>query len=252
MPNSHPILPDHRPLAIAHRGGNSLDEARAAIAYGADMLETDVWPYRGRLEVRHVKTIGPLPIYWEKWYIDSIGRRQMRLRELLDGVPAEVRLFLDLKGRNPDLGKRVIAAIAELQAEREIILCGRSWSQLDPIEVLPNVHVFYSVGEEQELANVWSRLERQQHPAVSIHHGLLTEATLARLNELGTTIVAWTVNDAEIAKSLFAHGVDGFTSDNAEMLARIVRLRERAFDESPAGDLPQKPEGASIVERFQQ
>ena len=75
MPNQHPILPNHRPLAIAHRGGNSLDEARAAIAYGADMLETDVWPHRGRLEVRHVKTIGPWPIYWEKWYIDSIGKR---------------------------------------------------------------------------------------------------------------------------------------------------------------------------------
>jgi glycerophosphoryl diester phosphodiesterase len=252
MANFHPILPDHRPLAIAHRGGNSLDEARAAIAYGADMLETDVWPYRGRLEVRHVKTIGPLPIYWEKWYIDSVGGRQMRLRELLDSVPTEVRLFLDLKGRNPNLGKRVIEAIARLQAEREIILCGRSWNQLDPIEALPNVHVFYSVGEEKELARVWSRLERQQYPAVSIHHGLLTEQNIDRLHELGTTIVAWTVNDPDIAKALYARGVDGFTSDNGEMLARIVRLRERAFDQESDRALPEQPEGASIVERFQQ
>lgn len=252
MASSHPILPEHRPLAIAHRGGNSLEEARAAIAYGADMLETDVWPYRGRLEVRHVKTIGPLPIYWEKWYIDSVGGRQLRLQELLDGVPTEARLFLDLKGRNPNLGKRVIEAIAKLQEKREVILCGRSWNQLDPIEALPNVHVFYSVGEEKELANVWSRLERQRHPAVSIHHGLLTEPTIARLKELGATIVAWTVNDPGIAKPLFAHGIDGFTSDNADMLARIVRLRERAFDEDTEGELPGKPEGASIVERIQQ
>ena len=107
------------------------------------------------------------------------------------------------------------------------------------------------VGEEKELANVWSRLEQQQHLAVSIHHGLLTEATLARLKELRTTIVAWTVNEPEIAKSLFGHGVDGFTSDNAEMLARIVRLRERAFDESPAGDLPEAGR-RPIVERIQQ
>jgi hypothetical protein len=146
----------------------------------------------------------------------------------------------------------VIEAIARLQAKREIILCGRSWNQLDPIETLPNVHVFYSVGEEEELAKVWGRLEQQQHPAVSIHHGLLTEATLARLAELRTTIVAWTVNEPEIAKALFVRGVDGFTSDNAGMLARIVRLRDRAFDEDAEGDLPGRPEGASIVERIQQ
>lgn len=250
MPSTHPILPDHRPLAIAHRGGNSLEAAREAIAIGADMLETDIWPFRGRLEVRHVKTIGPLPIYWEKWYVDSVGGRQMRLRELLEGVPACVRLFLDLKGKNPNLGKRVLQEIAELQAEREIIMCGRTWSQLDPIEALPNVHVFYSVGEAPELAKVWSRLEKQRSPAVSIHHGLLTDDTIARLHALGTTIVAWTVNDPAIAKALWERGVDGFTSDNAGMLARIVRLRERAFDEAPAAELPGKPKGASIMEKI--
>ena len=59
MPTKHPILPDHRPLAIAHRGGNSLEAAWKAIELGIDMLETDVWPYLGRLEVRHVDELGP-------------------------------------------------------------------------------------------------------------------------------------------------------------------------------------------------
>jgi len=243
MASKHPILPDHRPLAIAHRAGNNLEMAHAALEYGADMLETDVWPRLGNLEIRHLKTIGPLPIYWEKWYIDSIGSRQMRLHELVDAMPRDARLFLDLKGMHPKLGHRVVRAIAKVQEDREIILCGRNWRQLDPVGQLPNVHVFYSVGDEKQLGQVWQKLQGQAHPAVSIHYGLLTEQTIARLHDLGTTIIAWTVNDPTIARTLFELGVDGFTSDNKEMLASIAQRRERAFDHEPAADLPDEPKG---------
>ncbi|MEJ7900555.1 MAG: glycerophosphodiester phosphodiesterase [Thermomicrobiales bacterium] len=243
MTAKHPILPAHRPLAIAHRAGNNLKLAHVAIEYGADMLETDVWPRLGQLEIRHLKTIGPLPIYWEKWYIDSIGGRQVQLDELVRALPPETRLFLDLKGPNPCLGHRVVEAIAKIQNDRDIILCGRNWRQLDPIERLPNVHVFYSVGDEKQLDRVWQKLQGQAHPAVSIHYRLLTEETIARLHDLHTTIIAWTVNDPAIARSLFELGVDGFTSDNQEMLAAIAQRRERAFDDEPARSLPDEPKG---------
>jgi glycerophosphoryl diester phosphodiesterase len=241
MASKHPILPDHRPLAIAHRGGNDLGAAATALDLGVDMLEADVWPFHGRLEIRHSKTIGPLPVYWEKWYIESVGGRQLRLPELVQGTPPDARLFLDLKGQFPRLGQRVVTTIRRIQEEREIILCGRAWRQLDPIEQLPHVHVFYSVGDENQLAQVWPRLENQAHPAVSINYGLLTKEVVTRLNALGATIIAWTVNDPAFAKTLFELGVDGFTSDNLDMLARIARLREHAFDAEPAADLPEEP-----------
>ncbi|CAN5853807.1 glycerophosphodiester phosphodiesterase [soil metagenome] len=241
MFHNHPVLPNHRPLAIAHRAGNDLDRAAEAIADGADMLETDIWPFHGRLEVRHTKTIGPLPIYWEKWYIDSIGGRQMHLAELLEGTPVGAQLFLDLKGRFPRLGHRVVRAIQRIQPEREMVICGRSWRQLDAIATVPNVHIFYSVGDEDELAQVWSKLESRQNRAVSINHGLLTEETVARLNDLGTTIIAWTVNDPAVARTLFELGVDGFTTDNRELLTQIVRFRERAFDTEAMAELPEEP-----------
>lgn len=252
MPTKYPVLPEHRPLAIAHRAGNNIEEAHKALAYGADMLETDVWPRLGKLEIRHVKTIGPIPIFWEKWHIESIGGRQLRFNELVEALPDDARLFLDLKGLKPQLGQRIVDAIARIQADRHIIVCGRTWNQLDPIEKLPNVHVFYSVGDEKELARVWSRLEAQEFPAISIHHGLLTEETVARLKDLNTTIIAWTVNDPEIAKTLFQRGVDGFTSDNDDMLKRIVQLRERAFDAEDTAELPEEPEGASVLEKIKQ
>lgn len=243
MAQNHPALPDHRPLAVAHRAGNDLEMARDAIAYGADMLETDVWPRLGHLEIRHLKTIGPIPIYWEKWYIDSFGGRQMRLAELVRALPPEARLFLDLKGLHPGLGNRVVDAIAKIQGDREIILCGRNWRQLDTVAHRPNVSVFYSVGDERQLADVWAKVEQQAHPAVSIHHRLLTRETISRFRELGTTILAWTVNDPAVARTLFEMGVDGFTSDNRDMLTAIARHRERAFDVLSLAEMSNVPKG---------
>lgn len=242
MYSTHPILPNHRPLAIQHRAGNFLAAAAQAIALGVDMLECDLWPFMGRLEIRHAKTIGPLPIYWEKWHIESIGGRQLSLKQLLLGTPASARLFIDLKGHHPRLGQRVVTNLQRIQPEREIIICGRAWRQLDRIVDVPNVHVFFSVGTEEELARVWPRLERAHQPAISIDYGLLTDETLDRLHNLGATIIAWTVNDPDIAGTLFKRGVDGFTSDNLDLLQRIVTRREHAFDTTGTVELPEEPE----------
>ena len=212
---------------------------------GVDMLEADVWPFLGRLEVRHAKSIGPIPIYWEKWYIESIGMRQPVLQDVLTSTPVSARLFLDLKGRQPQLGHRVVSLIQRVQPDRDIIICGRAWRQLNRIADMENVHVFYSVGEESELANVWSRLERSARPAISINHGLLTDETIARLQALNTTIIAWTVNDPDLAGTLFERGVDGFTSDNLAMLQDIVTRRENAFHAAVEVDLPDEPEATS-------
>jgi glycerophosphoryl diester phosphodiesterase len=148
----------------------------------------------------------------------------------VQALPPTTPLFIDFKGSWPWLGPQAIDAIEQVQHGRQVIVCGRAWSQLDPIETLPNVHVFYSVGNEAELDMVWEKLVEQAHPSISIHHALLAPNTIERLNSLGTTIVAWTVNDLELARRLFRDGVDGFTSDNVDLLRRIVALRENAFD----------------------
>ncbi len=243
MYSTHPALPDVRPLAIAHRAGNNLELALAAIELGADMLETDIWAHLGQLEIRHLKTLGPIPLMWDRWYIAGFGGKRMRLAELLDGLSAETRLFLDLKGQHPRLGRRIVDAIHSRHPERQILVCGRTWRQLDPIAKRTNVFVFYSVGDEKQLSRAWPKLEGMAHPAISIHHRLLSEEIVTRLRALGTTIVAWTVNDPAIAKNLFERGVDGFTSDNQEMLASIIQHREHAFDDASAAALPAEPQG---------
>ena len=55
-------------VVIAHRAGNSLERLAGAGAV-ADVVEADVHLFRGRLEVRHAKTLGPFPRLWERWYL---------------------------------------------------------------------------------------------------------------------------------------------------------------------------------------
>ncbi|MGI8486250.1 MAG: glycerophosphodiester phosphodiesterase [Thermomicrobiales bacterium] len=229
MPFRHPEFPEARPLAIAHRAGNSLALARTAIAAGADMLETDVWPFRGHLEIRHARRIWKLPLLWDRNRPIPIWRHRLELNQILEHLAIETRIFLDLKGTGATLGERVVERIEKAQPERKIFLCGRTWEQLDAVASHPNVTCFYSVGDDSELASVWSRLETMTLPAISLQKDLATPEIMARLNALKTTVICWTVNDMDEARRLFALGVDGFTTDDIEMIARITRDRQAAM-----------------------
>jgi glycerophosphoryl diester phosphodiesterase len=223
---AHPHwLPEERPLVIAHRAGNDLDMARRAFEAGADMVETDVWSYRGRLELRHIKTMGLVPLLWDRWLLEPGWGKRLVLSDLLQALPIEARLFLDLKGDDPSLGRLVVDAIEREQPERKLILCGRNWRQLEEVAENPDVMTFYSVGSDEELAAVWERLSGRIYPAVSIHCRYLTPEITGQLKALGTTIVTWPINSITSARRLHELNVDGFTSDNMWLISSIASHR---------------------------
>lgn len=228
----HPAFPAHRPLAIAHRGGNSVAGALRAIELGADMVETDIWFHRGRLELRHVRTMGPLPLLWDRWELHPGWGHRLVLEEIMRATPATYPLFLDLKGDDRTLAARIVKAISHAQPDRPIMICGGHWPQMAMVEDNPAVWIFYSVGTPEELTGVWPWLARQAHPGISISYHLLSPKVIAELKAAGATIIAWTVNDPAIARDLFALGVDAFTTDNLDLLHRIATHRAKAFDDS--------------------
>jgi hypothetical protein len=83
-----------RLLAIAHRAGNDLARLREAEAIGADLIETDLWYYRGPTEVRHVKTLGPVPVLWDRWRLEPGWTPRLHLSALLEAVNERTTLFL--------------------------------------------------------------------------------------------------------------------------------------------------------------
>ena len=234
----HPHLPPHRPLAIAHRAGNDLAFARRAFTLGCDMVETDIWRYRRRLELRHLKTMGPIPLLWDRWTLRPGWTTRLELRHLLDATSPEHLLLLDLKGKDPHLARAIVEDIRDSQPDRRIVLCGRTWPQLDEVADDPEVTVFYSVGSDQELAAVWTRLDRMAHPAVSIHSRYVTADLMRRFRQIGTTVVTWAVDTYEHARALWELGVDGFTSDNLDMLAHIAEERDEALRKGPRAAAP--------------
>ena len=224
MSSRDPRLPHHRPLAIAHRGGNSLLAAREAIRLRADMLETDIWLSGERLEIRHKHRLGP--ILWERWSLGRGWGPQLELRELLRGTPDDALLFLDLKGEEPELGPAILRELRATAPKRLIAACGRNYAQLDPLRHEPNVVLFYSVGKEKEWAEAWPRLEEMRHPGLSLHFQLATPQVLDRLHEMGATVVCWGVETFADLTRLDDMGLDGATTDHGALIALINERRD--------------------------
>src|SRR4029453_10919905 len=50
----------------AHRHGNDLELLSAAEKWGGDFVEVTINLFRNELDPRHEKTVGPLPIVWDR------------------------------------------------------------------------------------------------------------------------------------------------------------------------------------------
>jgi glycerophosphoryl diester phosphodiesterase len=201
-------------FVVAHRAGNDLARLRAAEDLGVSLVEADVRLWRGRLEVRHLKTAGPLPILWDKWRLANPFAPRLELRDLLASAREETQLLLDLKGRDRRLAELVLAALPD---GRPITVCARSRRLLEPFAGLPHVRRFQSVGSRRQL-HALLRRDGRALDGVSIHERLLDERAAADLRRLGATVISWPVNNVQRANELARLGVHGMISDRPAVL----------------------------------
>lgn len=205
------------PFVVAHRAGNDLDRLKDAIALGVGFVEADVRLYRGRDEVRHLKTLGPLPVLWDRWLLANPFAPRLRLAELLAAVDGRATLVLDLKGRDRRLAGLVLDALAGF--EGQVFVCARSWSLLEAFVGRPRVSTVASVGTRRQLRRLL-RLETIAD-AVSIHARLLDRAVVAELRERVRLVLSWPVNTPADGRRLSGWGVDGLISDAPAMLVPV-------------------------------
>ena len=207
------------PFIVAHRAGNDLRRLRRAEQVRPSLIEADVHLYRGRLEVRHLKTLGPLPILWDRWYLARPGASRLELRALLAGTGPETALMLDLKGRDVRLAHRVAGELARRAPALAVTVCSRNWRLLEPFGALPGVRVVHSVGSRRQLRALRRRFAGRRLAGISIHLGLLDRATVADLRGRAELIVSWPVATLEEALRLGKWGVDGVITEHFETLA---------------------------------
>ena len=183
------------PLIVAHRAGNHLDELAEAFALGVDYAEADVWLHRGRLEVRHEKTLGPLPFLHDHGRLFPGWKPRLLLRDVLQAALGQGRLFLDLKGAEPGLPGAVVGAIERAGAEDIVAFSSPRWAFLDRLaDPLPQAARFYTISNPERLAELRPRLGRGEIEAVSIHSRMLSAEIVQELKQSGVrTMTTWAV-----------------------------------------------------------
>ena len=204
---------------VAHRSGNSLGALRAAETLGARTVEADVHLFRGRLEVRHLKTLGPVPLLWDRWTLASPWTGRLLVPELLRAVAPATELVLDLKGRNRRLPERLLAVLRPWLAQgRAVTICARSWPLLEPFADVERVRLVHSVGSARQLARLRRRLGARRIEGISIHERLLDPRRVRELRGVADLILTWPVNTVERARELAGWGVDGLISDRPDLV----------------------------------
>jgi hypothetical protein len=223
-------------LTIAHRAGNDLAVARAAVAARVDVLEADVHLASGRLELRHSKSLGPLPWHWDRgpWQLTPRSAPQVELAALLDAVPADRAVMLDLKGVGR-VGRRTALALQAGAGDRPVLVCARWWPSVDDVAGLPAVLPVLSCRSRPDLARLRRRLAAAPAPyGVSLHGSLLSAAVVGRLREQVEVVMTWGVDDRQVLDRVVGLGVNGIISNSLELLQGIRTQHGPALRGGPA------------------
>lgn len=174
--------------------------------------------------MRHLKTVGPLPILWDRWELAASWRPRLQLHDLLAATATGTELLLDLKGHRAQLGARVLDAIRPYLGERRFTVCARRWKLLEPFAGVP-VRRVHSVGSARQLRQLLRGFVGQRLDGVSIHERLLDAQSVASLRAVANVIMSWPVNHPERARTLLQLGVDGLITDDAAAMSRSGVLR---------------------------
>ena len=194
------------------------------------MVEADVHRYRGRLEVRHLKTMGALPWLWDRWELVPASTPRFLLPELLLAAEHGVTFMLDLKGLDPRAGTALAAALHEHAPDRPVLVCSRYWRGLRAFDGLPWVRTVASVRNRGELALLLRTLRGggSRHHGASVHRSLLTPAATTALHEHLELVLTWPVDDLaalDAVAPLAGSGAVGVISRSEEVLRRVLDRR---------------------------
>jgi glycerophosphoryl diester phosphodiesterase len=214
-------------LAVAHRAGNSLAGLVTANELGVDIIECDVHRHRGDLEVRHLKTAGPLPFLWDRGELVPASAPRLGLAELLAADRHGTTFMLDLKGRDPRTSRAVARLLREVGHARPLLACGRWWPAVDALaEDLDYVRPVLSARNRGELRRLLQRLASGPVPyGVSVHVSLLDAGVVADLHRHVERVLTWPVNDPHVLDAVTSYGVTGVISDEADVLAEVLARR---------------------------
>jgi glycerophosphoryl diester phosphodiesterase len=216
------------PLLLGHRGArasasvaeNTFASFDLALRHGCDGFEFDVrLTGDGSAVVCHDPRVGKVTVARAK----SGQLAQLpRLDELVRDYGA--RAFLDIELKVEDLESKILEILHRYPPEVGYVV-----SSFIP-DVVMNLEArsaAVSVGIICETTDELARWPNLRLDFVIVHHALVEEELVQRVQSAGLKILVWTVNDPQAMLRFAGWGVDGIISDETELLVRTLR-RSRA------------------------
>lgn len=192
------------------------------------MVEADLHLFGGRIEVRHLKTLGPIPVLWDRWTLAAPWAPRLRLDELLRSADPRTEVMLDLKGRDRRLPALVAEALAGRRAHGPVTICARAWGLLDLLPRTPGLRPVPSVGARRQLEALRRRFADRRLDGISIHRRLLDRETVRDLQARAEVVMTWPVETAEQARQLTGWGVHGLITEHPDLIADAIERTEAA------------------------
>ena len=247
MTDSIPCIPrldlGAPPWIIGHRGAcgeapeNTIESFLLAIGQGAVMIELDLQLTRdGRLIALHdwdlLRTSGDDVIGENASAAEiqalNVGRYLERaaiaptIEEILDALPPDYPLNLELKCRYADHGRYVDAIERAIVGRQQLLLSAFEWNLLRVVrQRLPDVAIAPLSHEPSPAVLIAAKQLR----AVSVHvdHETVTREFVEESSRAGMPVLVYTVDDAAIASKQFVMGVAGvFTNHPGPLRARLA------------------------------
>ncbi len=207
-------------MIVAHRAGNKVESVLPALDR-ADAIELDVHVLRGRVEVRHEKVLRPTRRLWERWYLLPPGTKAVAIESILEAVPENAPLLVDLKCFTRTAARRIRQSIPE---DRAVIVSCRSWWVLHAFGDRANTLALRSCGNrtQMRLATLIPGLG-ETHGIVA-HNRLLNDETIARALAHSPLLFTWAVETLDRGRELAGKGLTGLIVD--DLALNWVDLRE--------------------------
>lgn len=214
-------------LAIAHRTPSTRERCAALGAAGATVFEIDVQAIGGDLVVSHYLPVHPLLPRVRRDRTRFTVRRRHRLEVALaatvESLPAGAEILLDLKvDQGPGAHELVDHLAAAGPPPARCYASTKGWATL-PALAAAGYRTWRTIADPAALAAVLAMPELPDH-AVTVRHALLSAEVVRKLRERVPRVMTWTVNDPARAREVLGFGVDGVTTDSAEVL-RLVSGR---------------------------
>ncbi len=234
--------------AAAHAPENTLESFRRAIRLGADALEFDIRASAdGTPMVFHDATLdrttdlsGPINRYsaaalaeadagfrfWAPgggYLYRGTGVRIPTLRAVIENLP-DVPLLIEIKEREAQ--QAVALVLLDCGAAHRAVIAGSDWRAL---RVFTSER-FHRGASQGDIARLFFKLG-SPHPACRCYavpdryHGLRIPSRrfVHAAHRRESTVHVWTVDDAAIARALWANGVNGIVTNRPDVISAALR-----------------------------